>query len=124
MAKKLPPIPKGTEVTDAITKHMDRRFLSSLDLIGQGKLTLTIDRVEKLAELTYGTGRTDTNVKLVYFAGTDKPLKLCVENIRRIIQLFGTGKVSEWKGKKVTFHIETVKVKGKDTPAVRVVEKK
>ena len=116
-------IPKGTEIIDQITKHMDRRFFSSIDLMGQGIVTLTIKRVEKLATLKYETGRTDKNVILAYFAEMPRPLKLCVTNIKRIVSIAGTTKVSEWAGVKIPFCIEMVKVKGKDTPAVRVVEK-
>ena len=63
-------IPKGKEITDAITKHMDRRFLSSLDLMGQGKVELTIDRVEKHDSLRYRNGNTDSNAILIYFKET------------------------------------------------------
>ena len=117
-------IPKGQEITDQITKHMDRRFFSSIDLVGQGVVTLTIKRVEKLAVLKYENGRTDKNVILAYFNEISRPLKLCVTNIRRIVDIVGTTKVSDWTGKKIPFHAEIVKVKGVERPAVRVVEKK
>jgi len=114
------PIPKGEEITGAITKHMDRRFLSSLDLVGMGEVEVTIDRVEKHGQLEYLNGNKDENAILIYFKGSDKPLKLCNTNIKAIIANMGTAKVEEWKGRKITLKVEKVKAFGKVTDAVRV----
>lgn len=117
----LKPIPKGELIEDAITKHMDRRFLSSLDLIGCGAIELTIDRVEKHARLEYGTGNTDENVMLIYFKENPaKPLKLCKTNIALIIMSLGSTKVSDWAGKKIRLEVQKVQAFGKTRPAVRV----
>ena len=121
MAKKLPPIPKGTEITGAITKHMDRRYLSSLDLMGLGVVELTVERVEKHDEIKYGNGSTDQDVILMYFVGSDKPLSLNTCNIKMIVRCLKTAKVSEWKGKKIKLEVQIVKAFGKMQPAVRVV---
>ena len=120
MSEAKKPIPKGVEITDAITKHMDRRFLSSLDLVGLGEVEVTIDRVEKHAELEYLNGNKEANAKLLYFVGSDKPLKLCDTNIKAIITNLGTPKVSEWRGKKIRLKVEKVKAFGKVVDAVRV----
>ena len=114
-------IPKGKEITDQITKHMDRNYLSSLDLMGQPPVELTIERVEKHAKLTYRNGNTDKDAILVYFKETDKPLKLNACNIKAIIMFLNTTKVSEWKGKKIKLEVQKVKAFGSLRPAVRVI---
>ena len=114
-------IPKGKEITGAITKHMDRRFLSSLDLIGMGVVELTVDRVEKVDKLEYLNGNSNDNVILLYFVETDKPLALCATNVKAIIRVMQTSKASDWKGKKIKLQAEKVKAFGKTVDAVRVV---
>ena len=118
--EKLKKIPKGEEITGNIVKHLDKRFLSSLDLIGQGTVTLTIDRVEKLEKIVYGNGNTDENVLLMYFKETNKPLKLCKANIKTIIFITNSSSANAWKGKKIKLAVEKVQAFGKTRPAVRV----
>ena len=119
---KLDAIPKGAEITDSITKHIDKRFLSSVDIIGHGKVALTIDRVEKVAKLEYMTGKEDTNAILIYFKETPKPLKLCKTNIVMIALNLKSSKVADWIGKKISLEVKVVQAFGKQKPAVRVVE--
>ena len=114
------PIPAGEVITGSITKHMDRRFISSVDLVGLGDVELTIDRVEKHARLDYLNGNSDDNAILVFFVGTDKPLKLCTTNIKDIITVMGTSNVADWHGRKVKFCVKKVKSFGKMQDAVRV----
>ena len=115
------PLPKGEVITDAVTKHIDRRFFNSLDLAGAGTVELTIDRVEKHKELVYLNGNKDQNALLIYFKEFDRPLKLCKTNITLIIQALGSAKAADWTGKKIKLAVQTVKAFGKTTPAVRVV---
>lgn len=110
-----------------MTQALDSRFLNALVL--QGALTqkgadhlvVTIDRVEFHEVLNYENGRQDQDAYLLWFAKSDKPLKLCKTNIRRIISQHGTiGK--GWHGKKIALGLETeyrpdIKAKG---PCVRV----
>jgi hypothetical protein len=117
----LKPISKGEVVTGSITKMMDRRFLSSLDLIGAGEVELVIDRVEHHKTMEYANGSKDENVNLLYFQGTDKPLALNVTNTKAIIYLLGTTKVKEWTGKTIKLAAQKVKAFGKTQDAVRVV---
>lgn len=117
----LKPLPKGEIITDSITKHMDRRFLSSLDLVGAGDVKLTIDRVEHHDTIKYANGSKAENVNLLYFAGTDKPLALNATNIKAIVSITGTNKAGEWKGKIITLAVKKVDAFGKMTDAVRVV---
>jgi len=117
----LTPIPKGKILTESITKHMDKRFLSSIDLIGAGEVKLTIDRVEHLDSLKYANGTTDKNVNLLYFQGSEKPLSLNVTNINAIVTILGTNKVGEWSGKKVTLTVKKVDAFGEIKDAVRII---
>jgi len=121
MAKKSKEIPKGEEVLGSVTKFMDRRFLSSLDIMGAGDVKLEIDRVEHLDKVTYANGNTSENVLLMYFAGTDRPLALNSTNIRAIIAILGSNQVKSWKGKSITVAVKQVNAFGKTQPAVRVV---
>jgi hypothetical protein len=114
-------IPKGIEITDAITKHMDRRFLSSLDLAGQGQVALTIERVEKHAKLDYLNGNSEENAIVLYFAETPRPLTLKPTNIAAIIDAVGSNKVSDWKGKRIMLEARKVLAFGKQSLAVRVI---
>jgi hypothetical protein len=116
------PIPKGIVIEDAITKHIDKRFLSAVDIIGHGEVSLTIDRVEKHARLEYCNGNSDENAILCYFKEVpEKPLKLCKTNISLIILCLGTSKVSDWSGKKIKLTVQKVNAFGKTRPAIRVV---
>ena len=118
----LQPIPKGETITGAITKEMDRRFLSSIDLMGQGKVKLTIDHLEKHSELAFGNGNKEKNAILCYFRETKKPLMLCTTNIKAIISILGTTKVEDWEGKPITLEVQMIRAFGKNTPAVRVTQ--
>ena len=114
-------IPRGELVEDGITKHMDRRFLSSIDLAGQGVVTFTIDRIEKHALLKYQNGQSEKNALLVYFKETKRPLKLNATNIKSIITVTETNKAKEWSGKKIKLHAEPGMYFGKKGLAVRVI---
>lgn len=113
-------IPKGEEITGAITKHMDRRFLSSMDFMGAGDVTLTISRVEKHAELRYLNGNKEKNAILLYFQETPKPLTLNTTNIRSIVDITGTTNVGKWAGFKVTLYVIEGEFFGKPGHAVRI----
>ena len=113
------PIPKGEEITDSILKHIDRRFINSLDLIGKGDCAVTISRVEKLDKITYKDGKSVNKPNLMYFTHTDKPLVLNVTNIRLISTALKTTNVQEWKGRKLKIFAEPGKYFGKQQFAVR-----
>ena len=113
-------IPEGTEIEGTITKYIDKRFLSSIDIIGLGDIDVTIDRVEFHETLKYLNGKTDENALLIYFNGSDKPLKLCKTNVKKIISKLGTAKVKDWKDKKITIAVESITAFKKTMDAVRV----
>jgi len=121
------PIPKGSEVEGDMTASLDPRFLNSLVLQAalekskKDSLEVTIDRIEHHDILKYENGQTDDDAYLLYFKGSDKPLKLNVTNSKAIMAIHGT-MGAEWKGKTILLHLQTayrpdLKAKG---PCVRV----
>tara|TARA_Y100000593_G_C4127288_1_gene245628 strand:+ start:201 stop:596 length:396 start_codon:yes stop_codon:yes gene_type:complete len=104
-------IPKGKIVEGDITKALDSRFLNAivlqgaLEQTGKESLPVTIDRVEFHKVLKYENGSKDSDAYLLYFTGSDKPLKLCRKNIKRIVSQHGT-LGSGWKGKKIELVLE------------------
>ena len=105
------PIPKGTEIDGDMTTALDSRFLNALVLQGAlektGKPTLpvTIDRVEFHELLKYENGQTNKNAYLLYFAKSEKPLKLNNTNIKRICLQHGTIGAG-WQGKEISLCLE------------------
>lgn len=124
-------IPTGETVTGNVAKHLDSRFLNSTVLSGvlaeSGKdfLSITIDRVEYLEKLKYENGSIDTEVLLLYFTGSDKPLKLCKTNVKRLIHQLGP-MGEDWNGKKIGLCIEQDRrpdLGGKTGDCVRIKRK-
>lgn len=117
------PIPKGELIEGSITKHLDRRFLSSVDLTGQGVVELTIQKIEKVPELRYDNGKVEKNAILCYFeAPKNRPLVLKPVHIKAIINKLQTNDVSKWAGTKIPFEAKQGLYFGKKQMAVRVVE--
>lgn len=122
------PIPKGKPVDGDMTEALDSRFLNSTVLQGAlakrggDTLTVEIDRVEYHELLKYENGQQAKDAYLLYFKGSDKPLKLAKINTKRIIAIHGT-LGSGWHGKKITLGIEMDKrpdLGGAKGPCVRV----
>ena len=111
-----------------MTVSLDSRFLNSIVLRGaldksdKDHLIVTIDRIEHHKLLVYENGQKDPDDYLLYFVGSDKPLKLIPTNIKRIINIHGTiGK--GWQKKKIALHIEQGRrpdLGGQMGPCVRV----
>ena len=122
------PIPQGKPVEGDMTAALDSRFLNSIVLQGalakrkSDHLPVEIDRIEHHESLKYENGQVDKDVSLLYFKGSDKPLKLAKTNIKRLINLHGP-LGSGWHGKKIMLGIEMDRrpdLKGKG-PCVRVL---
>ena len=109
MSKK--PIPKGEVVDGDMTAALDTRFLNSIVLLGalekrgSDSMEVTIDRVERHDVLKYENGQKAENAYLLYFKGSDKPLKLGATNINRICLMHGTIGAG-WNGKKIHLCLE------------------
>ena len=117
------PVPEGEKIQDAITKHIDRRFLSSVDLAGQGVVQLEVARVEKLPELRYDNGKVEKNAILMYFTKpANRPLVLKQVHIKAIINKLQTNNVKDWIGVKLPFEAQKGRYFGKDQLAVRIKE--
>ena len=125
---KTKPIPKGDIVDGDMTTALDSRFLNAIVLQGAldkkqaTSLEVEIDRIEHHDLLQYENGQSAQNAYLLYFKGSDKPLKLAKVNTRRLICHLGTmGK--GWAGKKIKLQIEDDKrpdLGGRKGPCVRV----
>jgi len=113
-------IPEGKPVEDAYTKHIDKDFLSSADLIGQGTVEMTIEKVVSVDEIDFGE-RKKKKVLLMYFKETPKPLMLISTNARMIAYKFKSNVIKNWLGKKIKLAVQEVKAFGSMKPAVRVV---
>lgn len=122
------PLPKGQPVEGDMSAALDSRFLNyivlqgALEKKGAKFLPVTIDRVEYHETLKYENGQVDKDAYLLYFKGSDKPLKLNKTNTKAIIAQHGTiGK--GWHGKKIALGLKTeyrpdLQAKG---PCVRVL---
>ena len=105
------PIPKGTPTEGDMTVMLDSRFLNAivlqgaLEKRGSDHLTVEIDRVEHHEKLKYENGQSNDNVYLLYFKGSDKPLKLSATNKKRIMALYG-GQWKNWSQKKINLCLE------------------
>jgi hypothetical protein len=122
------PIPKGDVVHGDMTTALDSRFLNAIVLQGAldkkktATLTVEIDRVEHHELLKYENGQTAQNAFLLYFKGSEKPLKLAKVNVRRLLIKHGT--IGDgWSGKTIELCIESDKrpdLGGKQGPCVRI----
>ena len=122
MSKKPSPIPKGVEVKGAYTKYIERRFLSSVDLIGQGVVRLTVTSVTLHETLKYDNGQLDSDVILIHFSEIHRPLKLNSTNMKAITNLVGSNKFEDWEGHKIPFAAIPGTYFGEKGYAVRVTE--
>ena len=122
------PIPQGRPVEGDMTQALDSRFLNAtvlqgaLEAKGTDSLEVTIDRVEFHEVLTYENGSKDKDCYLLYFKGSDKPLKLAKTNIKRIIAQVGA-MGNKWHGHKISLCLENDRrpdLGGKQGPCVRV----
>ena len=123
-------VPKGKEITGAITKHLDQSYMSALDLIGsESGIVVTIDRVEKHDLLRFNNGNTEANALLLYVEESERPLLLkpChikgdkkIKGTSGIIQETGTAIVKNWKGKKITLYAAEGTWFGEAGVAIRV----
>lgn len=99
-------------------KFMDKSFLGSWDVPDGSDLVLTIDYVSK-DEVQNEKGR---EKKLaIHFKERDaKPMICNVTNAKRIAKAYGTNKVEQWAGKKISIYTEKVTAFGGTTDALRI----
>ena len=92
-----------------------------MDLLGQGDVTLTIERVAFHDVIEFENGNQEEKAHLLHFAEIKKPLVLNKTNIRALVYKFGTNKCKEWVGQKVCLRVEAGRYFGQQGYAVRVV---
>lgn len=113
------PLPQGEEINGSITKHMDKRFINSFDLLGLDDVTVTIKRVELHKNIEFQNKKKETNVKMIYFEESEKPLVIRDVHIKALVIALATAKVKNWKGRKVKMYAEKGCWFGKEGYAVR-----
>jgi hypothetical protein len=79
-------------------------WLSSEDLLDAGDVIVEISGVYKHKGVKFDDGR-EMDVFALAFKGKAKQLVLNSTNRRALVSLFGTTKVNEWVGKKVTLYV-------------------
>ncbi len=84
----------------------DTPWLSSEDLMDVGKdVEVEISGVFKHKNAVFDDGRKDT-VYALAFKGKTKQLVLNATNRKRLVAMFGTTKVDQWIGKKISLYVE------------------
>jgi len=100
-------------------------WLSSEDLMDlPGDVEVVIEAVYAHRGAIFDDGRKE-DVYSLKFAGKQKQLILNATNRRRLIELFGTTKVKEWIGKKITLYVESGirkpgGIRGETTTGIRI----
>ena len=94
-----------------VEDYFPSRFLKSDDVKADTPVTISKIEEEKVGE----------DMKpIVYFEETDKGLVLNVTNARKIADIVGSDKISEWPGNKITLHTVLVNYRKEEVPAIRV----
>lgn len=84
-------------------------------------MVLTIEKVVK--EKVKDNKGNESTKPVAYFVEDVLPLVLNVTNCSKIEELFGTGNINEWGGRKIQLFATTTKVAGEPTPCIRVRNK-
>ena len=106
-----------SELKGDYRKFMDKNFLGSWDIPEDDDLILTINKVEQ-NEVKNERGK---EVKLtLHFVEDYKPLIMNSTNCDRITQAYGSSKVEDWPGKRISLTTEKVPAFGSVKDAVRI----
>lgn len=99
-------------------EFMPNDYLRAECFAPKEKRVLTIKDVKR-ETITSNTG--DTDIKPVaYFEEDVLPMVLNVTNCTTIENLYGTGNIYEWVGKKIQVFATNTKVAGKSVPCLRI----
>lgn len=101
-------------------ENMDMPYLRAEHLKPKERRVLTIKEVRKelMPEIPGKSQEEHQNV--AYFEEEELPMVLNVTNCETIEQLYGTGNILEWVGKKIQIFATKTKVKGQSIPCLRV----
>lgn len=110
----------GNRLTGDFRKYMDKNYLGSWDVPDGEDLVLTIDHAEQNdVKNERGSERKLT----LHFAERDyKPMILNTTNAKAIGKAYGSNKVEDWEGKRISIYTAKVTAFGGTTDALRVRE--
>lgn len=110
----------STRLTGDFRKYMDKNYLGSWDVPDGEDLVLTIDHTEQNdVKNERGSERKLT----LHFAERDyKPMILNTTNAKAIGKAYGSNKVEDWEGKRISIYTAKVTAFGGTTDALRVRE--
>jgi len=81
-------------------------WLASEDLMDLGQdVIVEIEKVRHYKDAVFDDGRKE-EVWSLKFKGKQKELVLNATNRKKLVSMFGTTKVPEWVGKKITLYVE------------------
>lgn len=83
----------------------DSPWLASEDILDAGDVLAEIEAVYQHKDAQFDDGRTET-VFALKFVGKQRQLVLNATNRKKLVALFGTSKVGEWKGKKIVLYVD------------------
>lgn len=110
----------SNRLTGDFRKYMDKNYLGSWDVPDGEDLVLTIDHTEQNdVKNERGSERKLT----LHFAERDyKPMILNTTNAKAIGKAYGSNKVEDWEGKRISIYTAKVTAFGGTTDALRVRE--
>lgn len=100
-------------------KFMDKSFLGAWDLPDNGDLVLTVDYVAR-DEVQNDRGR--EKKMTIHFREDYKPMICNTTNAKAISSAYGSTKVEDWEGKKISIYKATISAFGQTTECLRVRE--
>lgn len=108
----------SNRLTGDFRKFMDKNYLGHWDVPEGDDLILTIDHAE---QNDVKNERGSEKKLTIYFVERGyKPMILNTTNAERIEKAYGTGRVEEWPGKKVSIYTEMVSAFGGTKKALRI----
>lgn len=108
----------SSRLTGDFRKFMDKNYLGSWDVPDDGDLILTIDHAEQ-NDVKNERG-SERKLTLHFVERGYKPMILNTTNAKAIGKAYGTNKVEEWEGKKVSIYTTKVTAFGGTTDALRI----
>lgn len=105
------------ELRGDFRKFMDKNYLGAWDVPDDEDLVLTIKRAcRDDVKNERGTEKKLT----IHFVEDYKPMILNATNSKRISDAYGSTKVEDWKGKRISIYTEKVTAFGGTTDALRI----
>lgn len=112
---------KPEAITDIVRRETESPWLASEDIVDQGDIKVTIEKVFLHRNVKFKFGRAKARANALKFAGKRSQLLLCEENRLTCIALFGSKLVADWIGKSITLYVDhNVKLSGELVDGIRI----